>query len=71
MICECEGYCSKCRGIMTVVVGVLMLVNVWWIGWTGQGWFTFFAWLFVVLGIIRAFKPNCGCGSHMPAGKKK
>ena len=56
---------------MTVVVGVLMLVNVWWIGWTGQGWFTFFAWLFVVLGIIRAFKPNCGCGSHMPAGKKK
>lgn len=70
----CGGFCGKCRGMKTLVVGVLMLINYFfWPKLTGlDGWIIFFAFLLVLSGIVHSMKSSCGhCEIEMPIKKKK
>ena len=70
---EDAAYCSKCKGVKKVLLGVLILLNAfWWPQWTGlDGWIKFFGVLFILFGLLRVFKPKCGCGPEVCSTKKK
>ena len=66
MSCEQnDGYCGRCRGMQKVLLGLLVLVNMFvWPQWTGvDGWIGFFAILAIVAGIAKIIKPCCNCPS--------
>lgn len=73
-----DGICGKCHGIMKIVVGGLVLLNIYvWPKWIGgiDNWLAFFAVLFIIKGAAKLVKPSCGhceCGPEpsKPARKK-
>ncbi len=70
-----DGVCGKCHAVMKVVVGGLVLLNIYvWPKWTSwpNGWFAFIAVLLIIKGAIKFVMPSCGhCkGDMMPSGKK-
>ncbi len=75
MDCCGEGFCGRCKGMTKVLVGILMLLNLFvWPMWKGvDGWLAFFAVLAIIGGVIKAVKPGCGCctSCEMPETKKK
>ena len=70
-----DGVCGKCHAVMKVVIGALVLLNIYvWPKWKGgiDQWLAFFAVLFIIKGAIKCVMPTCGhCkGDMMPSGKK-
>ncbi len=74
----CDGVCGKCHAVMKVVLGGLVLLNIYvWPKWIGNvdNWLAFFAVLFIIKGVIKFVMPNCPhCKTDMPgkmvSGKK-
>ena len=73
-----DGICGKCRGGKKLVLGAILLLNVWvWPKWLGvDGWLTLLGVLLVIGGVVKLAKPNCGHSDVSPApvskkGKKK
>jgi hypothetical protein len=54
-----EGYCSRCTGIVILIVGVLLLVNVYLVHWD-MGLVV--SWLVALAGLSLIAWPTCGCG---------
>jgi len=50
------GMCSKCWGLMKLVLGLLILGNVYYLKWD---WFTFIGSLLVLMGLVKMVKPAC------------
>lgn len=72
-----EYHSPKCKGVMKIIVGVLILLNAFFGTWLGiDGWIKFFAVLMILGGIIKLFHPYCKteacCSSVKPvmAAKK-
>ena len=72
------GMCHKCSGVCKLVLGALLLLNAFvWPKWLGiDGWVSFLAVLFVLLGFVKLVVPNkCAackaCGTSAPAKKGK
>jgi MFS superfamily sulfate permease-like transporter len=68
------GCCCGHHGWKKLVVGVLMLLNLWvWPQWLGiDGWLKFFAVLLVIGGIIKVLMPcNCTCNVEDKPKKKR
>jgi len=68
---ECCGYCSRCKGMSTIVLGVLVWLNIVWWSWD---WWKLVGTLLLVGGLVRVFKPSCGCceeGTCMPKKAEK
>ena len=69
-----DGVCAKCHAVMKVVLGALVLLNIYvWPKWTGgfDQWLAFFALLFIIKGAIKFVMPNCShCKPEATAGKK-
>jgi hypothetical protein len=77
----------KCKGIMGIVVGLLLLLNAFvWPQWnTLTGWMAWIAILITLFGVVKTFMPVCkdcqsegctceGCScttGSKPAKKKK
>lgn len=71
-MCECGcsgGTCIKCRGGMKLVLGLLVLANVYYLNWA---WATFIGAVLVLAGIAKMAKPSCGhCDTcEMPKRKR-
>ena len=73
-----DGMCGRCRGVMKLIFGILILINIFlWPKWTATvtDWLAFFGVLLVIFGILKIIKPTCGCEAsccEMPAaGAKK
>ncbi len=65
-----ECHSPKCKGVMKIVVGILILLNAFvWPMWLGiDGWVSFAAVLMILCGIIKLFHPCCKTESCcMPA----
>lgn len=63
------GVCNKCMGAMKVVVGLLILANVYFMR---LDWAVFIGGLLVVGGLAKLVMPSCGhCCDDKVAGKKK
>jgi len=54
-----EGYCGKCRGMVLVIVGLVLLINKYLLNWD---WWVLLGGLFIIAGIAGMVKPLCGCG---------
>ena len=72
---ECiDGVCGKCRGMVKVIFGALVLLNIYvWPKWTANlnQWLAFFAVLVIVKGVLSLVMPGCPhCKTEMPAMKK-
>ncbi len=69
-----DGVCGKCHAAIKVVLGGLVLLNIYvWPKWIGgfDQWLAFFAVLFIIKGAIKFVMPGCGhCKPGMPSGKK-
>ncbi|MBI2580231.1 hypothetical protein HYV85_00285 [Candidatus Woesearchaeota archaeon] len=73
-----DGVCAKCHAVMKVVLGALVLLNIYvWPSWGVDkmpginGWLAFFAVLFIIKGAIKFVMPNCShCKPEATAGKK-
>lgn len=50
------GACSKCHSGKTLVIGILILLNVWF---NVIGWAAFIGILLVLIGLMKWFKPSC------------
>lgn len=68
----------KCKGIMKIVFGLLLLLNAFvWPLWLGiDGWIQWVAILMVVFGVIKLVVPACkdcadGSCCSEPAKKKR
>ncbi len=73
-MCGCNtDYCTRCRSIVTIVLGALILINAyWWPRWVGiDNWIAFFGALTLIGGVITYLKPTCGCESHSAPVKGK
>lgn len=53
-----EGYCGKCQGYKLLVLGILILVNFYWLKWD---WWLFVGAVFVLKGLLMTWKPSCPC----------
>ncbi|KHO45939.1 MAG: hypothetical protein QS98_C0006G0004 [archaeon GW2011_AR3] len=64
------GYCNKCRGMMWIVGGILILANVYWLKWD---WWVFIAALIILKGLSKTVMPMCSCcrDQMKKAGRKK
>jgi MFS superfamily sulfate permease-like transporter len=69
----CGGYCGKCSGWQTAVLGVLVLLNAFlWPKWSGfDGWVAWFGVLVLLYGVVTAIWPTCGCYETEKPKKKK
>ena len=68
-----DGVCAKCHAVMKVVIGGLILLNLFFIKWTGtfEKWAQFIAVLFIIKGVIKFIMPNCShCKPETMAAKK-
>jgi hypothetical protein len=65
-----EGYCRRCRGMVSGLVGLLILINAMvWPLWSGiDGWMAFFGLLLVIGSVFKAFMPGCGCHGYPAPG---
>lgn len=66
--------CAKCRAGKLVILGALVLLNIYvwpkWIGGIDQ-WLAFFAVLLIIKGVIKFVMPYCPhCKPEMPSGRK-
>lgn len=70
-----EGACLKCHAATKVVIGALVLLNIYvWPKWIGSvdNWLAFFAVLFIIKGVLKYVMPYCPhCKAEMPAKKGK
>ena len=56
------GVCLKCHGMKKVVLGALVLLNIYvWPKWTGNfdNWLAFFAVLVIIAGALKLVMPYC------------
>lgn len=55
---EIEHHCHKCKGLMMLVLGVLVLLNAYfrWLGWD-----YFIGAVLVLKGLFMAIKHKCEC----------
>lgn len=65
-MCDCgncsDGVCGKCRAVMKVVLGGLVLLNIYvWPMWKGgfDQWIQFFAVLVIIKGVLKFIMPGC------------
>ena len=49
------GYCSKCYGAKCLVIGILVLLNLYF----EINWAVFIGVILVILGLGRLFMPKC------------
>ena len=72
---ECGEICGKCRGGKKIVLGLLVLLNIYvWPKWTGNidNWLGFFAVLLIIAGVIKFAMPTCPhCKAEMSAKPAK
>jgi hypothetical protein len=59
-----EEYCGRCSGISILLIGVVILLNLYLLRWN--------MWLIVgsvltIWGIVRIAKPSCGCSQGCTA----
>jgi hypothetical protein len=49
--------------MMKILLGLLILLNAFvWPQWLGiDGWIVYFGILLVLAGLLKSFKPCCGC----------
>jgi len=75
MGCGCMGMCGRCFAAKKVVLGALVLLNIYvWPKWTGSWdkWIAFFAALMILAGIVKFFVPCCPHAKEAaPAPAKK
>lgn len=62
------GNCYKCWGWMLIVLGALVLINDWWLGWT---WATFIGVVLILKGLLGLYKPYCPHCEHHGGGMMK
>lgn len=72
--CCSGGMCGKCKAGKKIVLGALVLLNIYvwpkWIGGVDQ-WIAFFAALVILNGVIKFAMPGCPhCKVEAPAKKK-
>lgn len=68
-----EGMC-KCWGFKKILLGVLILLNVFWLQlWSGvEGWMAFFGVLLLITGVAKVVYPQgCPRCCSLPAAAKK
>ena len=65
-----SGTCNHCMGWTTLVIGALVLLNEFMLGWT---WAMFIGWLLVLKGFVGVFIPNnCpNCNAMSSSGKRR
>jgi len=64
-----KGDCGFCLGIKMLILGILLLLNYFWIRFD---WGLFIGILLVVFGIVKLFtKKSCSCGSEEKDIKEK
>ena len=76
---ECiDGACGRCRAGKLVVIGALVLLNIYaWPKWTDwpNGWFAFIGVLLIIKGVLKFLMPSCphckGDAGMMKMGAKK
>ncbi len=76
---ECsDGVCGRCHAVEKVVIGALVLLNIYvWPMWKGgfDQWVQFFAALLIIKGVLKFIMPGCphckGDASGMKMGVKK
>ena len=63
------GVCYKCMGAMKIVIGLLVLANVYFMH---LDWAVFIAALLIIGGVVKLVMPTCGhCAPEESSGKKK
>lgn len=63
------GMCNKCKGGFKLVLGLLVLANVYYLNWS---WWTFLGTILVLGGIAKMVKPCCPhCDCNMSMKKKR
>ena len=63
----CDGVCSKCWGTKYIVVGLILIANQLWLGWS---WWLVIGGLLVLKGVLKLAMPG-GCGHCASMAMKK
>jgi len=50
------GMCGKCWGMIKLLVGLLILGNIYYLK---LDWFAFIGYLLVLMGLVKMIKPTC------------
>ncbi len=61
-MCMCGGMCGRCKSGKKIVIGALVLLNIYvWPKWIGtfDNWVKFAAVLAIILGLLAFIMPNC------------
>lgn len=56
LTCGMYGMCHKCMGLKALILGVLILLNVYLVG---LDWAVFVGAVIALAGIVKMLMPNC------------
>lgn len=63
-MCCSDCYCPKCQGIQLILLGVLVLLNIYVLEWS---WWLFLGVMLVLAGFLRVSYPMCPCNRDRKA----